>query len=104
MTHSNSWKNYVAAALLGLSTLVQAQAAPAASGTAQGEVRKVDKANGKITVKHGEIPALDMPAMTMVFAVRDAAVLDRVKPGDHVTLRVTNENGTLTITDLKAAP
>jgi Cu/Ag efflux protein CusF len=64
-------------------------AAFAASAFAQatmteGEVRKVDKSRGKITLKHGEIKNLDMPPMTMVFGVRDKALLDKVKAGDKV--------------------
>ena len=49
-----------------------------------GEVRKVDKDAKKITIKHGEIKNLGMPAMTMVFQVKDAALLDKVKVGDKV--------------------
>ena len=48
------------------------------------EVRKVDKENKKITLKHGPIKSLDMPPMTMVFQVNDAALLDKVQPGDKV--------------------
>ena len=47
-------------------------------------VRKVDAANGKITLKHGEIRNVDMPPMTMVFPVRDKALLANVKAGDKV--------------------
>jgi Cu/Ag efflux protein CusF len=51
---------------------------------AEGEVRKVDKEAKKITLKHGPISNLDMPAMTMVFQVADPAMLDQVKAGDKV--------------------
>jgi Cu/Ag efflux protein CusF len=54
---------------------------------ADGEVRKVDKYAGKITLKHGEIKQLDMPPMTMVFRVSDPAMLDRVKAGTRSGLR-----------------
>ena len=57
-------------------------AAPAPS--AEGEVKKVDKGASKITIKHGEIKNIDMPPMTMVFQVKDAALLDKVKVGDKV--------------------
>ena len=50
----------------------------------EGEVRKVDAANGKITLKHGEIKNLDMPPMTMVFTAKDKALLKNVKAGDKV--------------------
>jgi len=51
---------------------------------ATAEVRKVDKATGKITLRHGEIRNLDMPPMTMVFTARDRSLLDKVKAGDKV--------------------
>ncbi|HEX7891182.1 MAG TPA: copper-binding protein [Ramlibacter sp.] len=69
------------AALLG--TLL-ATAAFAQAALTEGEVRKVDKAIGKITLKHGEIRNLDMPPMTMVFGVKDKTLLDNVKAGDKV--------------------
>lgn len=68
-----------------------------------GEVRKIDKAQGKVTLKHGEIRGLDMPAMTMVFAVRDKVMLDTVNPGDKVKFRAVDENGKLTVIEMKPA-
>ena len=58
------------------------------SDMTDGEVRKVDKDAAKLTIKHGDIKNLDMPAMTMVFQVRDPALLDKVKAGDKVKFRV----------------
>ena len=72
-----------------------------AQAMADGEVRKVDKGNKKITLKHGEIKALDMPPMTMVFQVNDAALLDKVKPGDKVQFNVVKDGSKLTVTELK---
>ena len=69
--------------------------------TAQGEVRKVDKAQGKITLKHGEIKSVDMPPMTMVFKVKDPAFLDRVKQGDKVEFSAEKIDGEYTITGLE---
>ena len=66
-----------AAALLG-----HAAFALASSHLTDAEVRKVDKPAGKITLKHGEIKNLEMPGMTMVVQVKDAALLDKVKAGD----------------------
>ena len=60
-------------------TVTQADAA-----LSDGEVRKVDKDAKKITIKHGPIEKLEMPAMTMVFQVKDPAMLDKVKAGDKV--------------------
>ena len=67
-----------------------------------GEVRKVDKDAGKITLRHGEIKKLDMPAMTMVFRVKDPAMLDKVKAGDKVKFKAESEGGKLTITEIEA--
>jgi Cu(I)/Ag(I) efflux system protein CusF len=73
----------------------------AAAELTNGEVRKVDKAAAKITLKHGEIKNLDMPPMTMVFAVRDKAVLDKLEPGDKVKFAASKENGTYTVTEIQ---
>ena len=74
-----------------------------AQAMADGEVRKIDKANKKITLKHGDIKALDMPPMTMVFQVTDPALLDKVKPGDKVQFNVVDQGGKLTVTEIKPA-
>lgn len=67
-----------------------------------GEVRKVDKDSKKITIKHAEIKNLDMPAMTMVFQVKDVTILDKVNAGDKVKFKVMKTDGGLVITDLQA--
>lgn len=108
-----------AALALAVSTQVQAQApAPASSSadhaahhapsatttaapTSEGEVRKVDKEQGKVTLKHGPIPNLDMPGMTMVFRVASPKLLEAVKPGDKVRFTAENLNGALTVTALE---
>ena len=51
---------------------------------ADGEIRKVDKSAKRITIKHGPVPSIEMPPMTMVFQVKDASLLERVKAGDKV--------------------
>jgi len=76
--------------------------APAGEMT-DGEVRKVDKENRKITLKHGEIRNLEMPGMTMVFQVKDAALLDTVKPGDKVRFKAERAGGAIVVTDIQAA-
>ena len=85
-----------ASALVALPGLAQ-------SAMTDAEVRKVDKENQKITLKHGEIKNLDMPPMTMVFAVKDAAMLDKVKAGDKVQFSAASDNGKLTVTEILAA-
>jgi len=72
-----------------------------ASDMTEGEVRKIDKAQSKITLKHAEIKSLDMPPMTMVFNVKDKAVLDSVQPGDKVKFKAVNEAGKFTVTELR---
>lgn len=67
------------------------------------EVRKVDKEQGKVTLRHGPIKNLNMPGMTMVFAVKDKSMLDKVKPGDKVRFRATDEGGRLTMTEMMPA-
>jgi len=70
---------------------------------AEGIVRKVDKDAGKLTIKHGPIPAMDMPmAMTMVYRVKDPAMLDQVKPGDKITFAMEKVGGLYTVTRLGA--
>ena len=68
-----------------------------------GEVRKVDKAGNKITLRHGPLKNLDMPPMTMVFQVSDPALLDKVKAGDKVRFVAANPGGKLTVTQIEAA-
>jgi Cu(I)/Ag(I) efflux system protein CusF len=68
-----------------------------------GEIRKVDLDNKKITIKHGAIATLDMPAMTMVYRVKDAAMLDTVKAGDKVRFHVEKEGSAMVVTDIQAA-
>jgi len=52
--------------------------------TTEGEVRKVDRNTREITIRHAELKHLDMPAMTMVFQVKDPSMLDMLKQGDKV--------------------
>ena len=68
-----------------------------------GEIRKVDKDTRKITIKHGPIQNLDMPAMTMVFQVKDPAMLDKVKAGDKVKFKAEKLGGAFTVTGMEAA-
>ena len=77
-------------------------AAPAAE-MSDGEVRKVSKDTAKVTIRHGEIKNLDMPPMTMVFQVKDPAMLQTVKVGDKVRFTVENANGAMTLLTLEPA-
>ena len=66
----------------------------------KGEVVKVDKAAGKVTLKHGPIKKLDMDSMTMVFRVADPAMLDKMKAGDKIEFEADRVNGAITVTKL----
>ena len=68
-----------------------------------GEVRKVDKDTKKITLKHAEIPNLEMPGMTMVFVVKDKALLDKTTVGSKIRFMAINENSQMTVTDIEPA-
>ena len=81
-------------------TAASATASEAASQTTDGEVRKVDKNAKKITIKHAELKNLDMPAMTMVFQVKDPSMLDKVKQGDKVSFVAAKVGGQFTVTQV----
>ena len=68
-----------------------------------GEVRKIDTEQGKITIKHGPIANLEMPPMTMVFGVQDAAMLEGMAKGDKVNFYVVDEGGKMVIEELEKA-
>ena len=68
-----------------------------------GDVRKIDRENKKITLKHGEIKNLQMPGMTMVFQVKDPAMLDSVKQGDKVMFKAEKSGGALVVTEMHPA-
>lgn len=64
---------------------VSAAVDPASTALADDVVRTVDNEAKKLTIRHGPIPSLNMSAMTMVFHVRDPALLDQVKAGEKFT-------------------
>ncbi len=70
---------------------------------ADGEVRRIDKDAKKITLRHGPIKNLDMPPMTMVFQVKDAALLDKVNTGDKVKFQAEKVTGGFAVTHIEAA-
>jgi len=109
--------SFITAAAIAVSPLAsqaQTQAAPAKPDTmkvesgkdtsmADGVVRKIDKDTGKLTIKHGEIKSLDMPPMTMVFQIKDKAMLDGVKAGDKIRFKVIDDGGKMVVTELQPA-
>lgn len=87
---------------LATPALAQGTAAstPAADLT-EGEIRKIDKESRKLTIKHGELRNLDMAPMTMMFQVKDPAMLDQVKVGDRVRFRAERKGASLVVTELQ---
>ena len=73
----------------------------AAAAMTEGEVRKIDKAQGKIALKHGEIKNLDMPAMTMTFRAAGPKMLDNVKEGDKINFNADKIGGQFTVTGIE---
>ena len=83
---------------------ISAQGASAPAGDMiDGEIRRVDKDAKKITIKHGPLEKLEMPAMTMVFQVSDPAILDQVKAGDKVKFQAEKVGGAFTVTKIEPA-
>jgi Cu(I)/Ag(I) efflux system protein CusF len=99
------------ALLIATATGLHAQTQPAASQAAsspktaamtEGEVRKIDKAAEKVTLRHAPIDNLGMPAMTMVFRVADPKMLDTLKEGDKIRFSADRLNGAITVTGIEA--
>ena len=96
----------VLAALLLAGALSLQSVPPAAAQSApmvDGEVTKVDPSGKKLTIRHGPLTNLDMPAMTMVFDVQDPAIAKSVKPGDKVRFTADRVKGKITVLDLEKA-
>ncbi len=71
---------------------------------ASGEIRRVDPDNLRLTIKHGEIKSLDMPPMTMVFHVKDRAVLGDFKAQDKIEFQAQAEGTRYIVTAIRKAP
>jgi len=68
----------------------------------EGEIKKVDKAAGQLTIKHGPITNLGMPGMTMTFRVKDATMVDQVKEGDKIRFAADKQGDALVVTSIDA--
>jgi Cu(I)/Ag(I) efflux system protein CusF len=69
----------------------------------QGEVRRIDRQARKVSLRHGPIPNLQMPDMTMVFEVRDSTMLQGLKVGDKVRFKADKVDGAYTVTAVEPA-
>ncbi len=87
---------------LAISLALSSAVAVAQANMVKGEVRKIDEAAGKITLKHGPIKSLDMDDyMTMVFRVQDPAMLKKVKVGDKVQFQAERATAGITVTTIE---
>ncbi|MGM9490238.1 copper-binding protein [Ideonella sp. YS5] len=83
-----------AAALVGGLAATSAQAA-------DGEVRKIDRAQAKVTIAGGEVKNLDMPAMTMVYRAKPVTLLDGLAVGDRIEFTADKVDGQYVVTAIK---
>ncbi|MDO5666553.1 MAG: copper-binding protein [Alcaligenaceae bacterium] len=94
-------RKFLTGLLLGLSVFGIASVSTAQDeASAKGEVRRLDLTKGTITIKHGAITDLNLPAMTLVYEA-DAALLQGIEPGDQVRFKVRHENNTYEVIELK---
>jgi Cu/Ag efflux protein CusF len=93
-------KTFVRALTIG-ATLLGAVAL--AQDWVSGQVTKVDQAASKITIRHGPMKKFEMDGMTMVFSVKDAALLKSVKAGDKVRFEADRIDGQFTVTRIERA-
>jgi Cu(I)/Ag(I) efflux system periplasmic protein CusF len=92
------------AAAAALTATFAITAAMAADSLITGEVKKVDEAAGKITLKHGAAKSLGMDEpMTMVYRVKDASLLKSVKVGDKVQFEAEQADAGYTVTKIQKA-
>lgn len=67
----------------------------------EGEIRKINKETGKVTIKHGPLLNLDMPGMTMLFKLQDPAMIDQIKEGDKIKFVADKVDGTFVVKSLQ---
>ena len=91
------------AANAGTKAMPQTSAVAPSGDMTDGEIRKVDVENKKVTIKHGVIKSLDMPAMTMVFQVKEPAMLAKLKAGDKIRFSAEAAGSSMVVTDIKPA-
>jgi len=96
-------KSFAIALILAAGSFFPAFADDTHHPLVEGEVRKVDRDAKKITIKHGPMPSLDMPAHTMVFQVKEPEMLDKVKAGDKVKFAADKVGGAFRITQIDVA-
>jgi Cu(I)/Ag(I) efflux system periplasmic protein CusF len=89
-------------AMMALAAAFISTAALGQTAAISGEVRKIDESAGKITLKHGPAKSLGMDEpMTMVYRVKDPAMLHQVRVGDKVQFEAENSEAGYTVTRLQ---
>ena len=87
---------------LALAANAMPRIAAAQTATADGQVQKVDKSAGKITLRHGPMKALNMDEpMTMVYPIKDPSLLKGLRAGDKVKFQAERVNGQITVTKIQ---
>lgn len=104
MPHSDAAAQAASGSHAGHGTASPAAAPPASAEWAEAEVRRIDAANGRVTLRHGPIRSLDMPPMTMVFHVRDPAPLAALKNGDKIRFQALAAEGKYFLTQIEKQP
>lgn len=74
----------------------------AAGALTDAVVQRIDVAKSEVILKHGDIPNLAMPAMTMAFSA-DQKTLGKLKVGDKVRFHAELMEGKPTLTRIEAA-
>lgn len=87
-------------ALAGMLTVSSFAPVQAQQATASGKVRRVNPSAGKITIMHGEIVELKLPAMTLVYRI-EPQLIQEIQPGDQVTFTVVRQNGDYVIIEIR---
>mgnify|MGYP002636206230 CR=1 FL=1 len=96
---TRSFKRLLPVLAGGVLMAAGAWAQAAQSASASGEVRRVDASSGKVTIKHGPISALDLPAMTLVYQAAPN-LLTGIKPGDKVNFTATRDKENYVVTQI----
>ena len=92
---------FIAKIALSAALVLAAASGAFAQEFTSGTVKKVDEKAKKVTHVHEELKNLEMPAMTMVFQVADAALMEKLKAGAKVEFVAERVNGKLTVTQVK---
>lgn len=80
---------------------ISAQSNHASVAMVDGVVKKIDKTSGKVTLSHGPLTNLGMPAMTMAFNLKETTWVDQMRVGDKIRFVADEVNGALTVVNFE---